>query len=353
MAKKKGANGVDRLLKISPMAEALAPKDVSLPKANPPSLEGLEITVPAPDDLTAEDLARRFHEKTRAAGASRERAEGEKLGEGDDVLLNLIGYVDGKLLPFSTRFRWWTELAALPALPGLMEAIATAEVGDSLEVMVTLPPTYPNEAFRNAPVRFAVDVLAAREVKALDPADQGFFEKLGLGATLDEVMDTLREELEEELSDELVLLGRELVLDELARRSGVVVPAALVDEEVRRRWSRAELPHLVEHGFDVEEQNEARTAWLRDAATRAECERRLKIGLALAAMIDAEKLAPTPAELREMLELYGEPWGLSPADVEAAARESKQSAGELGRLALYLFAVDYAVSKAKLHFEGA
>jgi trigger factor len=122
---------------------------------------------------------------------------------------------------------------------------------------------------------------------------------------------------------------------------------------VRRRWSRAELPHLVEHGFTVEEQNEARDAWLRDAPTRAECERRIKIGLALAAMIEAEKLAPTPAELKETLEIYGEPWGLKPADVEKAATESKQSATELGRLALYLYAVDYVVSKAKLHFEGA
>jgi len=202
-------------------------------------------------------------------------------------------------------------------------------------------------------VRFAVDVLAAREVKALDPTAKDFFKKLGLGGSMDEVMDAIRDELEEELSDELVVLGREMVLDELARRADVQVPSSLVDEEVRRRWSRAELPHLVEHGFTVEEQNEARDAWLRDAATRAECERRIKIGLALAAMIEAEKLAPTPTELKETLEIYGEPWGLKPADVEKAATESKQSATELGRLALYLYAVDYVVSKAKLHFEGA
>ncbi len=353
--KKKGgsANGVDRLLKISPMAEALAPKDIALPKAKAPSLVGLEVHVPAPDDLIAEDLTRRFHEKVRAAGTARDRSEKEPLAAGDDVLLNLIGYVDGELLPFSTRFRWWTELAPMPALPGLLEAVATAHVGDSLEVMVTLPANYPSEAFRNAPVRFAVDVLAAREVKALDPTAKDFFKKLGLGGSMDEVMDAIRDELEEELSDELVLLGRELVLDELARRAEVQVPASLVDEEVRRRWSRAELPHLVEHGFTVDEQNEARDAWLRDGATRAECERRIKIGLALAAMIEAEKLSPTPAELKETLDIYGEPWGLKPADVEKAATESKQAATELGRLALYLYAVDYAVSKAKLHFEGA
>ncbi|MBL8923056.1 MAG: peptidylprolyl isomerase [Myxococcaceae bacterium] len=338
---------------MSPMAEALTPKDIPLPKAKAPSLEGLEVTVPAPDDLTAEDLARRFHEKTRSAGTSRDRAEGEALAAGDDVLLNLIGYVDGKLMPFSTRFRWWTELAPMPALPGLMEAVAAGEVGDSLEVMVTLPATYPAEPFRGAPVRFAVDVLAAREVKPLDPSAKDFFPKLGLGDSMDAVMDTIREELEEELADELVVLGRELVLDELARRSGVEVPSALVDEEVRRRWMRAELPLLVEHGFTVEEQNEARDAWLRDGATRAECERRLKIGLAVAAMIDAEKLAPTPEELKETLEIYGEPWGLTPADIEKAAKESKKSATGLGQLALYLYAVDYAVTKAKLHFEGA
>lgn len=352
-AKKKVTNGVDRLLKISPMAEALAPKDVQLPRAKAPSLENLVVHVPAPADLTTEDLLRRFHEKTRSKGTIRDRAEGEALGATDDVMLNVIGYLDGRLMPFSTRFRWWAELAPIPALPGLMEAVATAEVGDSLEVMVTLPANYPNEAFRNAPVRFAVDVLAAREVKALDPEAKGFFDTLGLGKTMDDVMDAIREELEEELSEELVVLGREMVLDELAARSEVTIPSALVDEEVRRRWGRAELPLLVEHQFTVDEQNEARDAWLRDGATRAECERRLKIGLALAAMAEAEKLAPTPEELKGVLELYSSAWGLSAADVEKGIKESKQLAGELGRLAFYLYSVDYAVSKARLVFEGA
>jgi hypothetical protein len=70
-------------------------------------------------------------------------------------------------------------------------------------------------------------------------------------------------------------------------------------------------------------------------------------------MVEAENLSPTPQELRETLEIYAEPWGLSPAEVEQAARESKQAASELGRLALYLYAVDYAVSRATMHFEGA
>lgn len=339
---------------MSPVANLMAAGPVALPSVKAPSLEGLAVRVPLAEDLTTEDLITRFHEKKRELATVRERAEGEHVAMGDDVQLDTLGYVDGKLMPFSARFGLWTELAPLRALPGFAEAVAEGGVvGGALQLMLDLPEDYPVESFRGKPVRFLVDIRAAREVKMPDEESPGFLEKLGLGNSLDEVMARLQEQLEDELSDQLWVQARDLVLDEVARRTEVEIPRRLVDEEIRRRWAAAEGRGMVERNFSVEEQEEAMQAWLDDPGTRAEAERRLRIGLALKAVAERDKLTLTPQKLQSLLELSSEPFGLTKEDVSAALRESPETTRQLHDMAWYLMVVEYVVSKAKVTFEGA
>ena len=85
--------------------------------------------------------------------------------------------------------------------------------------------------------------------------------------------------------------------------------------------------------------------------TRAECERRLKVGVALRAVAHAEKLEPQPAELRALLAEYAAPWGLSEKDLDAALKESKKTATTLGQLGYYLWIVDHVVAQAQIELE--
>lgn len=345
--------GVQQLLKMSPMAQVLAGKPPRLPEVAAPSLDNLAVKVPAADDLTQEDLLERFDEKARALAVKRDRKPGEPLAMGDDAQVDILGYVGGKLLPFSARFRFWMELAPLVALPGLAEGIAAGKVGESVQVSLTLPPGYPVEALRGKPVRFIVDLRAAREVKLPDTESKEFLARLGLGPDLEAVMDTLREELEQELADQLWAEAENLVLAELVARAKVQVPKALLEDEIRRRWAEVEGQALVEKGFDVEEQNEALKAWLDDPATRAECERRIAAGLVLRAIAERDKLALTPEKLEAIVAGYAKPFGFGDADVQAALRESKEQTTRLHDLAWHLLAVEHVLKAAKVTFEGA
>jgi trigger factor len=338
---------------MSPIAGVLSAEPVSLPAVKAPSLEGLAVRVPEAEDFTEEDLITRFHEKKRAMATVRERAEGERVELGDDVRLDTLGYAEGRLIPFSARFGVWMELAPITALPGFAEAVAEGTVGGSVQALLELPDDYPVESLRGKPVRFLVDIRAAREVKMPDETQPGFLKKLGLGDSFDEVMEHLREELENELADELWVRARDLVLDEVARRAGVEVPRKLVDEEIRRRWAAAEGFAMVERNFDVDEQREALEAWMTDPSTREEAERRLRIGLALKAVAEHDKLTLTPEKLEELLVENSEPFGLTAADVKAALRESPETTRQLHDLGWYLRVVEYVMSKAQVTFEGA
>ncbi|MCY0997116.1 peptidylprolyl isomerase [Myxococcus sp. MISCRS1] len=358
MSSKQGSQGagqgVERLLKMSPVVSLVSAKALELPTVSAPSLEGISVLVPTPPDLTEEDLLRAFHEKHRAVSPSRERQAGEPLALGDEVKLNIVGYCDGRLIPFSSRFGLTTELAPIEMLPGLSESLAEGgKVGESLQVALELPDTYPVESLRGKPARFLVDVLGAHEVTPLPDSDPEFLAKLGMGATLDEVMNHLREELEDQGAAELWVQARDLVLDELIQRAPVELPRALVDEELRRRWVQAEGQGLVDHQFDVDEQREALEGWLTDDTTRADVERRLHIGIVLKAVTEEHKLQLTPEKLEQLVALQMEPFGLTAADAHAALRESPETTKRLAEMGWYLLAVEYVMNRAKVTFEGA
>ncbi len=358
MSSKQGTEGpgqgVERLLKMSPVVSTVSAAALKLPSVKAPSLEGLSVRVPTPDDLTGEDLLRSFHEKRRALATSRERQPGEALELGDDVQLNIVGYCDGNLIPFSSRFGMTTELAPSEALPGFCEAVAEGgKVGESMQIALELPATYPVQSLQGKPARFLVDILAAREVTLPPESSPEFLAELGMGSTLEEVMDSIREELEDELAGQLWVRAQDMVLDELARRTPVELPKALVDEEIRRRWVQAEGQGMVEYQFDVEEQQEALRGWLTDPTTRADAERRLHIGIALKAVTEAEKLQLTPEKLEELIRDHVEPFGFTAEDVHAALRESPETTRRLTELGWHLLAVEHVMNKAKVTFEGA
>lgn len=346
--------GVERLLKMSPVVSTVSAEALKLPSVQAPSLEGISVRVPTPDDLTEEDLLRSFHEKRRALATTRERQPGESLELGDDVQINVVGYCDGKLIPFSSRFGMTTELAPIEALPGFCEAVAEGgKVGESMQIALVLPDTYPVESLQGKPARFLVDIMAARQVTLPPETSPEFLEKLGMGSTLNEVFDNIREELEDELSGQLWVQAQDMVLDELARRAPVELPKALVDEELRRRWVQAEGKAMVEYQFDVEEQQEALQGWLTDPTTRADAERRLHIGIVLKAVTEAEKLQLPPEKLEKLIRDHMEPFGFTAEDVHAALRESPETTKRLAELAWHLLAVEHVMNQAKVTFEGA
>ncbi len=323
-----------------------------LPKVKAPSLEGLDVLVPAAEDPTESDLLERFHELARAKAEVRPRAEGEALALGDDVQLDILGYANGRLIPLSTRLGYWMELAPQPMLPGLAEVIAEANVGDSVEVGITLPDTYPAEQLRGMPARFLVDVRAAREVRMPDTESDAFLKLLGRGATHEEVMASIVEDLESELTDLLWVDAQALVLDEVVKRAGVTVPKPLVDEELRRRWTQHEGEALALKGFSLEEQQEALDGWLHHPGLRDDVERRLKIALVLRAIAERDKLELTSERALELLKQTSAPFGITEAQLRGSLADPT-TAAQMKDVAWHLLAVEHVMARARVRFEGA
>jgi trigger factor len=317
-----------------------------------PSLEDLRVTVPGPEELIEDDVLVRLHELALESAETRDRAPGEPIQMGDLVLLDTLGYADGRLIPFSARSEMELEMAPQAMIPGFCEALVGTPLGDGREFEVALPDDYPIESLRGVKATFLVDVLAAKEVNLPDYESEGFLQSLGRGETIDEVMASIVDELSDEQAEELWLEAQESVLDELVIRLGEVrVPPELVDEEIREQWKANELPLLQAKEFAADELQEALEGWLEDADTRVDAERRIRVSLALRAIIEAQKLQLTPARLEELLGDVVQSLGMSEEDARQALADPA-SAGPIRDMATHLMAVEYVMSRARIQFEG-
>ena len=338
---------VNGLLSKVPAALALDNPPVKLPEVQPPSLEGLAAQL-SPRPITQDELLERLAELVREHAQRRMRAQGESVALGDEVQLDTIGYAQGRILPFSVREGSWALVNPDPLLPGFFEALVGRQVGLSVDIALTLPPDYPVEALRGAAARFLVDVREARELTLPDPGAPQFIAALGRGATLADVLQQLADELANEHADEAVREAREQVLDVLVERAKVEVPTALVDEEIRRRWTEAERPILMRKAFEPDELIQALDAWQQDPLTRADATRRLKIALVLAAIARRDQIQPRREELDTIAGLLTGPGKISREQLEQVLHNDAAAQERLTHVMMQLAAIDHVMSKVKL-----
>ncbi|PTL80713.1 peptidylprolyl isomerase [Vitiosangium sp. GDMCC 1.1324] len=313
-----------------------------------PSLEGLEVPAPTVEPLTEDDLTERFTALCRERSARRDRAPGEDVALGDDLLLNVLGYANGKLIPFSARTDWWTEATPAPLRPGFFEALVGAKVGLSVEVTLLLPETYAVESLRGAEARFLVDVMAAREVTLLTDESPELFSALDLGSTLDEVMENIARQLTSEREQQALHELQERVLDELAERTRTQVSGGLIDEEIRRAWTETEYPQLVQRNFEQEELQEALEGWLSDPFTRVDAERRLRISLGLQAVLARDRVEPREEDLVALIDVIAESSHTTREELGQVLKSDPAVMRRFENLALHKMALDHVLSKVKI-----
>ncbi len=303
-----------------------------LPRISAPSLERLEVVVPSAAPVTEAAIDARLQQLRREQAEVRPLDAGDLLAEGDEALLDVVGYARGRLLPFSVRAGVWMALSPDAALPGFTEALVGAAVGETAELRLRLPEAHPVPALRGQGAAFLVTVHAGRR-PCLPPESAG---------SLEQARSAIAAALVEERASVQRLEEERAVLDALAAQVDVALPQALVDEELRRCWLSAEGRSLAALGFTDAERRESYESWRTDAATRAEVEKRLKIALALRAVVEAEGLKVTPARLRELVARSADAWGLEPAAcLEALAGDR----GPWVDVAWHLMAVEHVMQR--------
>jgi trigger factor len=325
----------------------------SLPRVSAPFLKDLRIVLSEPPPIREEDLLQRFTTHLRHLAVRRERTVGEPLAVGDDIELDMLGSAADRVIPFSVQRGFKTELGAFPQLPGLAEAISKLRVGSAQAIELNLPPTYPVRSMAGLPARIQVTVRRAFQLTLPDPESPATLMRMGGGATLAEIMAKLREDLDAEAGNRLMIEAQHKVLDELAVRVDMVLPAALIDDEVRLEWDKTEGQILIGQGFTTSQLQKALGVWLEDQVLRSDAERRLRISLALNAISERYDVTPTREGIHDLLNKVSFSARVSVADVKQALSKDEVAGRHVLDYAARFAAIRHVMALATFHFAAS
>lgn len=219
-----------------------------------------------------------------------DRKKGAKAKDGDQVVIDFIGTVDGEAFEGGTAEDYPLVLGAGSFIPGFEAQLLDAKAGDAVEVTVTFPESYGAAHLAGKQAVFACTVKA---VKAPQPAeiDEALATRYG-AASLDALKDQIRGRLSEEYAGAARAVLKRRLMDALDERVSFDLPPSLVEVEAgqiaHQLWHEEHPDH---HGHD-HPQITPTDEHLRLA------ERRVRLGLLLAELGNKNAITVSDQEMQ-------------------------------------------------------
>jgi trigger factor len=292
------------------------------PPARLGEYRGLEVGRAEPE-LPSEEVDAEL-ERLREGFASLRPVE-RAAGEGNFLLIDYAGTVDGEPIEGGEGHDVLIELGSESLLDGFDEALRGAEAGGQRTVAVTFPDDYRPEELAGKEATFEVKVTEVRE-KDLPDLDDEFAADASEFETLDELRAAVAEKLGEAVEQRVEAQFREAAVDAAAEAATVEVPEDVATARAEEIWTRFERS-LEARGVAPESylrmQGRSREELVADA--REDAEQGLRREAVLAAVADAEGIEVSEGELLEAL-------GGSEANGEGGDGDGEEPAKTLARL---------------------
>lgn len=264
---------------------------------------------------------------------------------GDNVVIDFEGFVDGEAFEGGKAENYALELGSDSFIPGFEEQLIGTATGEEKDVEVTFPEEYHAAELAGKPATFKVKVheIKGKELPALDDefakdADENV-------ETLEELKARIKENLAHDKAHQKEHFERDTVVEKAAANAEIEVPEAMIDSEIDRMVDEFE-QRLETQGMNMElyyqftgqDENALREQMKEEAATR------IRVNLTLEAIAKAENIEVTEEEVAAELEKMSEMYNMTADQIQAALGGSLE--GIKGDLQLKK-AIDFLVENSK------
>ncbi|MFO7805251.1 MAG: trigger factor [Paracoccaceae bacterium] len=222
-----------------------------------------------------------------------DREKGAKAEEGDQVVIDFVGKIDGEPFEGGTAEDYPLVLGSNSFIPGFEDGLIGVTEGEEKNVEITFPEDYQAEHLKGKAAVFETTVKA---VKA--PADAEIDDELAkqFGAEdLDALKTQITERLEAEYQGASRAVTKRALLDALDKAVSFDLPESLVEAEAQQiahqLWHE-EHPEVEGHDHPEIEANEDH---------KQLAERRVKLGLLLADVGQKNDVSVSDAELTQAI----------------------------------------------------
>lgn len=208
-------------------------------------------------------------------------AKTTKAANGDAVLINYVGRVDGVEFDGGKGEDFQLELGSGMFIPGFEEQLVGSKAGDETVVKVTFPENYQAENLAGKEAEFTVDVLEVRKPTEAK-VDEDLAKNMGF-ESLDELKESVKGQLETDNASLTRAHLKRALLDELADAYTFDVPAGMVDLEFAQIWEQIKRDAISSGEAKIEDFEGMDAPSDKEEADefRAIAERRVRLGLLL------------------------------------------------------------------------
>ena len=277
------------------------------PEAVVKQYKGLEVPKSV-KTVSKEDIEKDI-EATRAKSARSVTVDNRPLANGDVSNIDFEGFNAGVAFEGGKGEKFDLTIGAGQFIPGFEEKLIGMNIGENKDIEVSFPADYHMDTLAGKPVIFKV-TLNSISSKELPTLDDEFVKDISEFETLKEYKESIKEKLEKKVAAENKAAKETAVFDKLLENTEVVVPEAMIEEQVENLIKQTE-QELSYQGMTIDTycQYLGVDKDVMKSNFKVQAEKDVKFRLALEAVIKLEKIEVTEEDINvkieELVKQYG------------------------------------------------
>ena len=252
-------------------------------------------------EVTDEEVEAEIN-KVRESNARMLDIDDRATQDGDTVLIDFDGYVDGKQFEGGKADDYSLVLGSHSFIDNFEEQLVGKNIGDDVEVNVTFPENYQAEELQGTPAVFKVKIKEIK-VKELPELDDDFAQDVSNFDTIAEYKEDLKKKLTENKEEALKREREEAVIGKIIENAQMDIPEQMVDAQTRQ-MTQEFAQRLSSQGLSIDQymQFTGLTPQKMIEELKPQALKRIQSRLVLEAVVAAENIETTEEELDKEIE---------------------------------------------------
>ena len=273
--------------------------------------------------------------------------EGRPVQDGDEVILDFEGFVDGEAFEGGKGENYPLTIGSGSFIPGFEEQLVGAEAEKEVEVKVTFPEEYHAEELKGKDAVFKCTVHEIK-VKQIPEIDDEFAAEVSEFDTLDEYKADVKAKIKEQKEHEGKQKKEDQAVEKAVANATMEIPEAMIDEQVRQMVNEF-AQNMQYQGISFEQycQITGMTLEKIQEETRPQAVKRIETRLVLEAIAKAENIEVTEERLDEEIKKMAESYNMEADKLKElmGEEEKKQMMEDIAVQDAVTFLVENAVEK--------
>lgn len=273
--------------------------------------------------------------------------EGRPVQDGDEVILDFEGFVDGVAFEGGKGENYPLTIGSGAFIPGFEEQLVGAEAEKEVEVNVTFPEEYHSEELKGKEAVFKCTVHEIKE-KQVPEIDDEFAAEVSEFDTLDEYKADVKAKIKEQKENEGKRKKEDQAVEKAVANATMEIPEAMIDEQVRQMVNEF-AQNMQYQGISFEQycQLTGMTLEQIQEETRPQAVKRIETRLVLEAVAKAENLEVSDERLDEEIQKMAASYNMEADKLKElmGEEEKKQMKEDIAVQDAVTFLVDNAVEK--------